>query len=306
MKKEDFKQKFEPKGNRIFHGAGQSLETFTKYWNAVEDFKPAIYMTYVRINKIGLWSNRIKKEINKFPNLMLQIGLNLKVKGEGSKVKEISKGKYDKEIGLLCKTLREIKNPSFIRIGYEFNTPGRYKPRDFILAWKHIFNKFKENKVDNVATVWCACSPMSKNINEIMKYYPGDNLVDWFGDDIFGIRLFEEHKRTITEDFFKEAEKHKKAMMIGECSASKVGVLDGEKSWEKWYKPFFDWIRNHPVVKAFCYINWHWGIDWKQPEWGDCRIEKNEIVRKKYIKELSNRRYIHNQPISKLSSLVYN
>lgn len=288
------KNKFEPKGNKILHGAGQSLETFERYWNAVEKYKPAIYMTYIKLPKIKKWSDRIKKEISKFPNLRLQIGLNLRAEHR-SQCKDITLGKWDKDFNLLYKTIKQIKNPVFLRIGYEFNNPHHgYKPKEFIQAWKYICDKLKENKVDNVATVWCACTAFNRDIRDIMPYYPGDEYVDWFGNDLFSPRHFKDNKDKVTEAFAREAKKHKKPLMIGESSAARVGVLEGKKSWNDWFKPYFRWLSEHNT-KAFCYINWDWAIDWKQPEWGNCRIEENEIVRQKYIKELSKKKYIHNK-----------
>jgi hypothetical protein len=35
------------------------------------------------------------------------------------------------------------------------------------------------------------------------------------------------------------------------------------------------------------------GVDWKQPGWGNCRIEENELVKKRYLQGLSNRKYVH-------------
>ncbi len=301
----DFKQKLEPKGNRIIHGAGQSLETFSNYWNAVENFKPIIYMTYVRINKIEEWSKKIKKEIKKFPNLILQIGLNFKVKDKGEMTKEIKQGEYDEEIVCLAKAIREIKNPVFIRIGYEFNEPKKYNSKDFISAWKYIVGRLKSENVKNFASVWCACTAFNKDIKEVMKYYPGDAYVDWFGNDLFAVKNFKDNKIKITEDFCKEAEKHKKPLMIGESSPARTGVLEGGKSWNEWFKPYFKWIKEHKVVKAFCYINWNWGVDWKTPDWGNGRIEENEEVRKRFIKELKNPRYIHNQKIKDFLEKIY-
>ena len=296
MKKLNFNQKFEPEGNKIIHGAGQSLETFSNYWEAVEKYKPAIYMTYVRINTVKDWSKKIKSELKHFPNLMVQIGLNFKIKKEGSKCLEVANGEYDREIKYFCEAIKEIKNSVFVRIGYEFNENKKYNPKEFIKAWRYLVNKFKENKVDNVAVVWCACTSFSENIEEIMSYYPGDDYVDWFGEDIFGTRHFIKGRvKRIREAFFKEAKKHKKPVMIGESSASKVSVLNGKESWDGWFKPYFKLIVNDSVIKAFCYINWDWAIDWKTPEWGNCRIEDNEIVRKNYVKELSKPYYIHNK-----------
>ncbi|MBS3091535.1 hypothetical protein J4217_03760 [Candidatus Pacearchaeota archaeon] len=62
-------------------------------------------------------------------------------------------------------------------------------------------------------------------------------------------------------------------------------------------------------VKAFCYINWDWVKDWKDPNtfahWLNGRIHENEIVRKHYFQELKNGKYIHNQPINKVLKLLY-
>ncbi len=293
----NFNQKFEPKENKVLHGAGQSFETFKRYWDAVEEYKPTIYMTYNKINDIREKLSRKIEEAKKISSrLMLQIGLNLKVKGIGEQCKQILKGKYDEEILELIKIVKNYKNPVFLRIGYEFNNPTHnYFPKDFISAWKYIVDLFRKNKVKNIAFVWNCCTAFTRDIKKIMEFYPGDEYVDWFSDDLFGVRHFTEknNPKIITEAFCNEAEKHKKPLMIGESSPAKIGVDKGKESWNEWFKPYFEWISEHPVIKAFCYINWDWGKDWKQPEWLNGRIEENEEVRKNYIKELSKPQYIH-------------
>ena len=129
----DYKGKFEPKGNKVIHGAGQSLEMFREYWKAVGKNKPLIYMTYIKIQNMDKWVDKIQKEVKEFPNLILQIGLNFRVEGE-DKTKEISEGKYDKEFDKLLKVIREFGNPVFIRIGYEFDKAGKYNPKNFVKA----------------------------------------------------------------------------------------------------------------------------------------------------------------------------
>jgi hypothetical protein len=286
----NFKQKFEPPENKVIHGAGQSLETFTRYWGAVGKYKPCIYMTYIKIQHLDEWIKNIKIEFAKFPNLMLQIGLNLKVNGQ-DKTKEISEGKYDKELKKLVETIKEIKNPVFIRIGYEFDAKGKYSPKNYVAAFKYITTYFRKNKVNNMATVWCSCP--YNGTEPFEPYYPGDKYADWFGIDVFGAELFKDNKYLPIEEFLKMAVKHKKPVMVGESSAIKIGIED-DRIWEEWFVPYFKWIRNHPQIKAFCYINWDWAKDWKTPRWGNSRIEENEFVRRKYVKELSKKMYIHN------------
>ena len=290
----DYKQKYEPKGNKIIHGAGQSLETFSNYWRAVEDYKPVIYMTYAKIPKIQKWIKTIKIESKKFPNLILQIGLKLLDANGKDKTLDVLSGKYDKDLDDFFKTISELGNPSFIRIGYEFDKKGKYNGKNFVEAWKYIVDKFRKAKVENLATVWCAC-PFS-GTEPVEPYYPGDDYVDWFGVDVFYARHIT-GKYAPVEDFLKLAKKHKKPVMVGETTAAGVGVLDGRKSWDAWFKPFFKWIKNHKQIKAFCYINWDWAIHktWGSPgTWGNCRIEENEVVRKNFVKELKKKKYIHN------------
>lgn len=273
MKKELLIQKFEPEDGKIIHGAGQSQEQFKKYWDTVGKYKPLIYMTYVRINEVR---EKLENELNELNSvnsgLIPQIGLNLKVKEKGQQCVEITIGHLDKEILFLINILKNLKKPVFLRIGYEFNNPtNNYHSKEFIGAWKHIVDLFRKENCDNVAFVWCACTGFdseSESIERIMKYYPGDEYVDWFGNDLFGVKHFKDNQDAVTEAFAKESDRHNKPLMIGESSAAKVGVLNGEKSWKEWFEPFFEWLHKHPVTKAFCYINWDWGEDWKTPEWG--------------------------------------
>ena len=303
----DFKQKFEPRGNRIIHGAGQSPEQFEKYWKSVENYKPLMYMVYNKIDDIKeKFPRKINAMLNISKNLIPQIGLNLVSRTKGQQCMEVAKGDHNEEILFLIKSLKELKTPVFLRIGYEFNEQDKYEPKEFILAWKHIVDLFRNNNVTNVAFVWNACTAFNRDIKEIMEFYPGDRYVDWFGNNLFGIRHFKDNKDKVTEDFIKEAIKHKKPVMIGESTAARTGVESGEKSWKEWFEPFFKWVKEHEVVKAFCYINWDWAIDWKQPEWGNCRIEENEEVSKRYIKELKKSKYIHNLPMNKFLKIVYN
>ncbi len=301
----DFNQKFEPKGNRIIHGAGQQLpEDFRDYWKTVKECKPLLYMTYRGINQpIDSWFNKVRKEITAFPNVLPQIGLSMTVEIHGPQTHyehDVAEGKYDEAIDSFCKGCEELEIPIYVRLGFEFNglAWNGYLPEAHVRAWKHVVDRIKKNNVNNVATVWCYAVDGEKNY---MDYYPGDEYVDWWGIDIFS----PEHLRDeFTEKFMQDAVKHKKPVMIGESTPRYIGVLKGQESWDTWFKPFFRWIEQHHVVKAFCYINWDWSKleNWK--DWGDSRISQNEIVKRNYLEEIRKPKYIHNLPINEFLKLV--
>jgi len=306
----DFKQKFEPKGNKIIHGAGQSPKRFNEYWNSLEKNKPLIFMTYYKFKDTKKWIDKTKKALEEKPNLILQIGLkmtmNTIVNSEIQKIdftKEILEGKYDKELNRFLKTIREIKNPVFIRIGYEFDWPNRFKPKRFIKAWRYIVDRIREKKIDNIATVWCSCP--FPGTSSVEQYYPGDNYVDWFGIDVFSIKNFKDDRYKPVKEFLELAEKHKKPVMVGESTPARVGVGDGKKSWDSWFKPYFKWLERHKVIKAFCYINWDWGVDYTKPEWLNAKIQDNVTIRKNYVRELKKSKYIHYMDLEDYKSISY-
>lgn len=298
----DYKQKFEPRGNKVIHGAGQSLKMFSEYWKAVEDYKPVIYMTYFKFVEIDKWIAKTKKVLGEYPDVILQIGVKM-TKNSVDITKEISEGNYDKELDQFLETIKKVRNPVFIRIGYEFDWPGRFEPESFVIAWKYIVDYYRKKGINNIATVWCSCP--YKGTAPVEPYYPGDNYVDWFGIDVFAVRHFKDSKYDPVENFLKLAKKHKKPVMVGESTPARVGVDNGKESWDEWFKPYFKWIKDHPIIKAFCYINWDWEKDYKKPEWGNGRIHENEIVRKNFVKELKKKKYIHNKPIKNFLKEVY-
>lgn len=301
----DFNQKFEPKGDRIIHGAGQEFPgDFRDYWKTVENCKPLLYMTYMGMNlSIDDWFSKVKNEIKEFPNVLLQIGLSMTIEIQSPQTHyehDVAEGKYDEAIDNFCKGIQELEIPVFVRLGFEFNglSWNGYLPKTYVKAWRHVVDRIRKDNVNNIAMVWCYSPDGEKNY---MDYYPGDDYVDWWAIDIFS----PEHLRDeFTEKFMQDALKHKKPVMIGESTARRIGTLKGQESWDKWFKPLFRWIEQHPIVKAFCYINWNWAKHEHWKDWGDCRISQNEIVKRNYLEEMKKSKYIHNLSTNEFLKLV--
>ena len=242
-----------------------------------------------------------------YPNLALNIGLNI-AEGNQSTVwvndglKSIAKGKYDREINQLAAFFKSVRNPIYLRIGYEFDgvwNKGYENTRDYISAYKHIVNVLRSKQVSNVVYVWQAsASPIDDIIESkqenISAWYPGDNYVDWLGlswllppdKSVKG----SPSQRELANEVLQFARNKRKPVMIaeaspqgydlGKMSKSNISPLwDGvsgaqsrqvlaDKLWDQWYAPFFSFIRqNKDVVKAVAYINADWDAQalWAPP-----------------------------------------
>ncbi len=290
----------EPK-HGVLHGAGQDSLGFLEYVGAVEKNQhPIIYMTYINLlnkEKLSSYGDYLSTLLQGLPkDVIPQIGLSFVVgndKGLGQD-KAVAEGLYDENIQLLVAAFKKFNRPVFIRIGYEFEGGWNgYKPESYKATFVKIAKAIKEAKL-KVATVWCSGgSPVQ--LSKLMDYYPGDEWVDWWGVDIFSPNQM--NVPTLFE-FLEAADSHKKPMMIGESTPRGIGVHDGPKSWEQWYKPYFELIYKNPQIKAFCYINWDWaywsdklGFPWHN--WKDARIQLNDTVKENYKIQLRNKLFIH-------------
>lgn len=293
LKRHQYGQPLEPH-NHTIHGAGQSRDAYKDYSDALDQStQPKIYMTYRGLkNPVPeKWTNRIKENIAPYKEngLILQIGIAMTKDGSPWEhyEQEVAEGQYDENLKLLFAFLKELDIPVMIRIGYEFNGSWNgYEPDSYKRAFRHVTNVIRESGLD-AATVWCFAA---KGDHNYMDFYPGDEYVDWWAID-----LFEPHELThpVTFQFLEDAHNHARPVLIGESTAKFVGTTNADEAWSHWFAPYFALIRSTPGMKAFCYINWDWAKYPMWSDWGDCRIEVNENLLKRYQQELHHPLYLH-------------
>ncbi len=303
--------KFEPPDGKVLHGAGQSPEAFDEYFQLLKDTPPAIYMIYTRLRPPrdhAAWHEpqtageaerakienplpgRLAHYVEKYPNLIPQIGLGFIGFDDA-----VAEGKCDEEIRLGARYIKTLKVPVFIRPGFEFNARGRgYRKEHYPAAFRRIVDIYREEGADNVAFVWCYLPPgRVRDRLFFMDWYPGDDYVDWWATDLFSVGSF---WRDSNLAFIEEAKKHGKPVMIAESTPQFVGVTDHHKDWLTWFEPYFQFIRLHPQIKAFCYINWDWSKYEKWKDWGEARLSQSKVVLQRYRQEMKDPRYLQASP----------
>ena len=130
--------------------------------------------------------------------------------------------------------------------------------------------------VENAAFVWCpnyASMPYMVG-NAAAEYYPGDDLVDWVGQDVYYAPWWDPMDVLFSymDDFYREfSEWRDKPYMLAEWALRPPSMGPEGKTTND--EPSFinrvlDWSKIHPRVKALVYYSWDYA-----PE-GDYSLQK--------------------------------
>ena len=286
-------EKFEPK-DKVIHGLGQGLGQ-TRV-NHAKDYKsmfasskqPLIYNTYKGIEDIADDAAQFTRDINELTTSGKYMAVMISISWKNTYPTMPTATQFD----AVANALKGLTRPIFLRIEYEYNGSGgngAWKPytasevKDF---YKRMADALERRSVTNVARVWTIAAERG-SLSNAMKFYPGDEYVDWFGID-----LFEKHhfNNALTKGLVAEAERRKKPVFLPELSPRSVGV-DQASDWSDYFVQLFDFIRDNESVKGFNYIHHPWE-DW--PGWKDSKISHgNATLRNKYITELNQPWFYH-------------
>jgi hypothetical protein len=223
--------------------------------------------------------------------------IHLSISMEGNSEDKVADGTLDHQIEEVVQFLKTYHDRAFfVRIGYEFDGSWNgYDPENFKKAFKRIVDKMREAKLTNFATVMASSGNCP--IKKWKSYYPGDEYVDWLGYSYFNHNA---GKNALT--FAREVNK---PVFVAEATP-KGTFLDreeGEKAWNKWYRPFFKSIeKNKDVIHAISYINADWDAQPMWDNWGNTRLEANDFVKEKWLQEMKKPMYINaeDKPMDKM------
>lgn len=272
----NFNAPLEP-ADRVLHGAGQDFDTWITYSKFMDEagLPPEMFMAYTGLK--GLKSESLDRfkaywETDMANPPLMQLGLSMTHDGQPEKcyAHHVAKGEMDEQVRLLGEFFEKENQPVLMRIGYECTGPWNgYEAESYVEAFRRVATILREYSF-TLATVWCVEGGWTGTAG---PYFPGREYVDWYSVDLFSPTHFED-----SAAFMERSMDDKVPVLIGECTPRRVGVLDGEESWNTWFKPFFEWINRYPNVKGISYINWEWsGFEmWK--DWGDARLQMNPHV----------------------------
>ena len=99
------------------------------------------------------------------------------------------------------------------------------------------------------------------NFSSYLRWYPGDDVVDWWAVNCFSGPLEDPINGTPSSmpqspcvaHFVAAAAQRGFPVMIAESQPRYIGA-QSSKSWSEWFAPLFALLR-HPTVKAFSYVD---------------------------------------------------
>jgi hypothetical protein len=161
--------------------AGRTLDIDNSYYgafNSIADNWDPANPKKTGLNKLAFWD----VQVGRIPLVGWGCGLSTSIKNGGQ----------DAVIRKTAEAMKAFGHEFFMRYCWEMDGDKRYSevgsPEDFVAAWIHIYNIFKEVGADNVIWVWCGNANTFKNRNShtnayAWEYYPGDDYVDWVSAD---------------------------------------------------------------------------------------------------------------------------
>jgi len=321
----------EPPPGRVVHGMGQWEEDNQAYLQMLgqESLYPLTRLFFFDIEPVRPWPMILsglrayleeEKAAERIPNI------NLGLSGPDKEsiawwtspypapfgVDDVvaNSNAYDARLEDISQAFLDHKGPVFLRIGGEFNGLWNgHHPYEYPKAFRKIVALFKERGLHRVAFLWCYEPSAADDFDEqnaqgAPKWFPGDDVIDWYAIDVFARKDFSDAypdsergqltPKGKTERFLRMANDHGRPVMIAESSVVDFDITS-DLVWDEWFSPYFAFIEGHPQIKAFVYVNANWPKYRRNDpfHWMDGRINLNPEVSEKYRQELEKGKYLH-------------
>ncbi|MEM9386798.1 MAG: glycosyl hydrolase [Pseudomonadota bacterium] len=264
----------------------------------------------------------------------IAIGLSITENDHPGELQRLVQGAHDDKIQQLAHFASTVSGEVYLRIGYEFDgawNQGYENPQRFIAAYRRIVDVLRGEGADNIQYVLQASAAGVDEIidgghEDISRWYPGDDYVDWLGLSWF-MRPDERSIAStgsfvplapgeLADEVLALARAHGKPVMIAEASpqafdlnegftAHHSPIWDGEAGtervavsdteiWDYWFAPLFAYLGEHrDVIRALAYINvdWDsqpmWGAPYASGFWGDTRLETNDELAARFTRAVA-------------------
>ncbi|MCF3960755.1 glycoside hydrolase family 26 protein [Streptomyces fuscigenes] len=208
----------------------------------------------------------------------------------------VAAGDFDKSvIDPQAERIKDYGKTVFFSFDQEtdFRTPEAGTPAEFIAAYRHVYDRFKQLGVDNVIWVWTVSGYLGHK--DLMKeLYPGDDYVDWIGMDQYNYYrchnsdwLDFRQSQQPSYDWLRKNVSDDKPIMMSEFSTAPDP--EDPSRQKDWYEQIPDAAPHLPDVKAM--------VQWDSPIPGpDCDLRADHGPALEGYRKAGEAPYV-NQPL---------
>jgi hypothetical protein len=189
---------------------------------------------------------------------------------------DIAAGREDERLQEWATTARRWGSPVLLRFAHEMNgdwypwcerreasqTAGRY-----VAAWKRVRDVFRLAGAENVKFVW---APNFEPADQVDRFYPGANDVDWIGIDLYNHPGWPKDPAVMLAPLLSFAEKEGKNVILTEvgCAEEYLPERPTVESAEwtskaKWVTRLFEVLSNRPSVRGLVWFDVQKEADWR-------------------------------------------
>jgi Glycosyl hydrolase family 26 len=185
-------------------------------------------------------------------------GAILLISWDGTAYAPVNNGSQDGLIAAAADALARYRRPVFLRWAWEMNgdwfdwggPKNGNNPAGYIAAWRHLHDIFVAHGATNVAWVWGpnAGSVPAASWNDMARYYPGDQYVDWVG--VSGYLMGRETPDSLFDGIVRNYGSRKPVMLAETGAVEKGGSVKAD-----WIDQLARWVVGHPSVAAVVWFD---------------------------------------------------
>lgn len=189
---------------------------------------------------------------------------------------DIAAGAEDERIGQWAARARQLPGTVLLRFAHEMNgdwypwsvrkDPAQ-RPEDYVAAWRRIHELFEQQRADNVQFIWC---PNFEPVDNIAFYYPGDDVVDWVGLDVYNHPEWPRPPGPLIDPVYRFAVQRDKPVLLTEVGSAEkfepvrgTGSLDPWRSKSRWIEALFREVAARPDIHGLVWFDVHKESDWR-------------------------------------------
>lgn len=164
---------------------------------------------------------------------------------------ETINGHWDRQYLAVARSVVEYREPILIRFAHEMNghwypwgTANGNRPGQYVAAWRHVVDLFREAGATNALWVWSPNVVRGASSRTVRQFWPGSSYVDVVGLSGYGVR----ERTPVTT--YRATLKLIYALTKKPIVLTEVGVQPGSEK-RSWLREFGGWLRQNPQIRGF-------------------------------------------------------